>query len=202
MKKRFLSVSTAFIVLFSVIYFFDDRGFLAALIPAVLVHEAGHCLCLRAFGAKLKSIRLDLTGAKLSYTGQHMNLLQELSAALSGPSFGLIYAFVAAYFAEQMNADILNLSAGISFILSVFNLLPAMPLDGGRALLLVFRRFFGSRKSCKVSYLLSLSVSLLLLVSGIWCIHRGYGFALILSGVWLLLAASEDACKIREFVIQ
>lgn len=202
MRKEFLTASVGFILLFSVIYFFDDRGILAALIPAVLVHEAGHCLCLRAFGARLKSIHLDLTGASLSYAGAHMTLMQELSATFAGPASGLLYAFAASWLSVQWGKNVFSLSAGISFVLSIFNLLPAMPLDGGRALLLILHRFYGRRRAAKMQYIMGLIVSLILLIAGIWCVGKGFGGALILSGIWLLMAASEDACKIRGFVIQ
>ncbi len=202
MRKGFLTASAGFILLFSAIYFFDDRGILAALIPAVLAHEAGHCLCLRAFGARLKSIRLDLTGVSLSYAGAHMTLIQELCATIAGPVCGLVYAFAASWLSSQWRMSVFSLSAGISFVLSIFNLLPAMPLDGGRALLLILHRLHGRRSAAKIQYIMGLVISLILLIGGIWCVDRGFGCALILSGIWLLMAASEDACKIRDFVIQ
>ena len=202
MKKGVLTVSTGFILLFALIFFFDDQGFLAALIPPVLVHEFGHFLCLRAFGARLKRIRLDLSGLSLSYAGAHMNLIQELCTALMGPLIGLAYAFVASWLASQWGNPILSLSAGISILLSAFNLLPTMPLDGGRATFLLLNRLIGRRRAAKSLYVIGLAVSVSLMAAGIWCIDEGLGCSLLIAGIWILSAASEDACKIRSFVIQ
>lgn len=131
-----------------------------------------------------------------------MSLLQELAAAFAGPFLGLAYALAASWASGRTNSDIVGLSAGISLILSGFNLLPALPLDGGRALYLILCRLYGRRKANKVQYILGLTISLAAIVAGLWCLGNGFGAALILSGFWLLMAASEDACKMRGFVIQ
>jgi hypothetical protein len=59
------------------------------------------------------------------------------------------------------------LLAGVSLMLSVFNLLPVRALDGGQALFLALCWSFGPGRAETVSYALSLAVSLLLAAVGV-----------------------------------
>jgi Zn-dependent protease len=83
------------------------------------------------------------------------------------------------------------LAAEMSFVLTVVNLLPVLPLDGGRALACVLRRFRGGARMMAV---VRRAVLLLLLVCGIYCAAAGWGFAPLLLAFWLGVVPSYS-CK-------
>ncbi len=129
MRPPRFQLSAAAAVLYPLLLFLDSDGLAAALLPAVLCHEAGHWLALRACGARVTEVRLDAAGICLVTTGL-TGRGQEVICALAGPAAGVGWAVLAARLGGRWVS-----SAGLSALLSVYNLLPALPLDGARALL-------------------------------------------------------------------
>ena len=169
-----LDISAGALLIFALAYFFDGSGMLSALLPAAAVHEAGHVAALLACGARIRRLRLDVFGLRLDYSGS-LGCAASLFAALAGPAAGLLYAFPAMRAAGQE----LKMSGAISLLLSGFNLLPALPLDGGRALALLC----GSRtvRAC------SRVTALLLMAAGLWALFAYGSLSMLVMGGWLLV---------------
>ncbi len=110
----------------SLAYFFDDTGFFAACVPAVLAHELGHITVLRYFGANIRKVSIKVYGAKIDYAGILRNGERTLALA-AGPVAGAIYSIIAYFLLGSFG----KLSAGASLVMTVFNALPIIPLDGG-----------------------------------------------------------------------
>lgn len=115
---------------------------IAALVVVVLVHEAGHALAMRAFGYRdLKVFFIPFFGAAASGTKHDASAAQRAVVSLMGPLPGLLFALVATWFAP-LDSEFLSHVAGLALFLNAFNLLPIMPLDGGRYLdVTVFARW-------------------------------------------------------------
>ena len=129
-----LEVTPAAALAWGGLYFWDTGGLFSAALPALADHELGHALALRLFRCPLTCLHLDLTGFRLDYAGSPTRW-EECAALAAGPLAGALYALTAAWAGRQLGSLFLLLSAGISLVLTVFNLLPALPLDGGRLLL-------------------------------------------------------------------
>ncbi len=159
-------------------WFFDTSGLLSALVPAVVIHELGHVVALRCFGARLGALFLDGSGLRLDYRGV-LSPMQEVLSALAGPAAGLLYALAAAWAGRVLKSEFFLCSAGLSLVLSAFNLLPALPLDGGRALWFALR-LRGLTQGC------TLLTGTALLAWGVWGLLRGQGPGIALAGSWIL----------------
>ena len=122
-----IKISPGALLLFALTLFFDGSGTFSALIPAAAAHEAGHIAAVTACGGSVRCVRLDLFGISMDYTPR-LDGRGSIICAAAGPLAGLIYA-LAAFFA---GGDFLITSAALSLVLTFFNLLPALPLDGGR----------------------------------------------------------------------
>jgi len=85
---------------------------------------------LRIAGLKLRRLSVGLFGLEIDYYGILKGFAGAASVA-AGPLFGIVYAL-----AVSGGGEFWRLSGGISMALSIFNLLPVLPLDGGRLLLL------------------------------------------------------------------
>ena len=94
-----------------------------------VIHEAGHILLLRCFGARIRRLRIGVLGAVLE-TGGAMSYGQELAASLAGPLANLLAAVILGRLG-------CSAAAGANAVLCIFNLLPIRPLGGGRALYLL-----------------------------------------------------------------
>ena len=183
-------VSGGFILLFALIYFFDGSGFIASALPAVTAHEAGHVLVMRLFGARAHKLELSVSGLSLDYIGELGPKGTWLTAA-AGPVFGIAYAFIAARLGMLWDSEPLLMSAGFSLILSAFNLLPALPLDGGRVLRFFLSCSRGEAYSKRALERAGLIISFLLLCIGFYFLISRQGYALFFAGVWLLAVQGE-----------
>jgi len=166
----------AAVLLLVLLYSSLENRELAALLSAVLVHELGHLAALCLLGLQLCELRLELTGLCIRYAGHPSRWGQCLTAA-AGPALGLIYAQLA-------SAAGLELAAGLSLLLSLFNLLPVRPLDGWQ----MAASFCTGTYSGRVLNAIGLFTALLLLSFGIVCARQGKGYALCIVGACLLLS--------------
>ena len=120
------------------------------LFACVVIHEFGHALTAKRFGIVTRDITLYPIGGISSFEEMPEKPSQELLVAIVGPFVNLAIAavifivlavaggFPSAASVEGVN-DILNMPFlfGLmlaNIVLAVFNLIPAFPMDGGRAL--------------------------------------------------------------------
>jgi Zn-dependent protease/CBS domain-containing protein len=125
---------------------FSDGEYVAIAVVAallffvsLLLHELGHALQARRDGVEIEGINLWLFGGVAQFKTGFPSAGAEFRIAIAGPlvslAIGLLCMLVAA-FAGLPNA-IDGIVAWLGFtnlILLAFNLLPALPLDGGRVL--------------------------------------------------------------------
>lgn len=172
-------------------------GIGAFTILSVLVHEAAHALTARAFGASIDHIALTLWGGHTQYRARSMSAVGSILVSLSGPAAnGVIAALSAAAGdlapAGSTAAVFFSVSAWLNLVLAVFNLLPGLPMDGGRALesLLggVLRNpVLGTRITAWIGRAIAVGVVLFPLIRIVRSGGAG-GFSL-LSLVWAMLIA-------------
>ncbi len=173
-------ISAGAILLFALLYFIDVEGAFSALVPAVCVHELGHVLALLLCRCRIRRITISIFGAELDYAPQIFGFRAVLCAA-SGPLFGAIYAIAAC----RAGGRFLCLSGAISFLLSAFNCLPILPLDGGRIISLLLSQ----RQAGRISSL----CPFLVLSCSLCAAFRTHMLSQMLMGIWLV------ACNLRSF---
>ncbi len=121
----------------------DMRGALiwsVIVFVAVMLHEFGHALAMRAYGFS-PSITLHGLGGHTSYPeSARPTPRQSFFVTLAGPGAGLTLGFIALaarHFITSPNADLqmaLTDAVEINIGLSIINLLPILPWDGGHVL--------------------------------------------------------------------
>ncbi len=126
MDRRRLTLSLAAVLAAICLYYRGGLALLPLLLLPVAVHELSHVLALRLLGRRVTDFRLDAQGFVIGCTGG--SALSDVLIALAGPLGGVVYALLA----ERAGIDWFSQSAGVSLLLSAFNLLPILPLDGGR----------------------------------------------------------------------
>jgi Zn-dependent protease len=115
------------------------------LFSSVLLHEFGHVLVAMKQGAHVRSITLMMLGGISDIDEIPERPGQEFRLAVMGPLISLILAaigFGIVQISSNPNISFVSLWFGqVNLVLAIFNLLPAFPLDGGRA----FRSLLAAR---------------------------------------------------------
>lgn len=151
---------------------------LVALLLACAVHEAGHIAAIRLTGGRVMELTIGAAGAVIERSESRSRLAEAVCAA-SGPAAGAIYALAASALGRALGSDMLATSAGMSLVLSAFNSLPVLPLDGGRVLECVTGR--------RAAAVCSLAAASLVLLTGIILAASDYGIALLIAGAVLMV---------------
>ncbi len=119
-------------------------GFIASalLFASVLFHELSHSVVARKYGLAISKITLFFFGGISEITEEPESPSVEFKMAVAGPTSSLLLASTFALLKPIMNTflrsseitAIIDYGIQINFLLGLFNLLPAYPMDGGRIL--------------------------------------------------------------------
>ena len=108
------------------------------LAASVLLHELGHALSAQALGMRVRQITLFLLGGVSDIEGETRTPAHEYLVALAGPLVSIVIAasggLVTQVLDDGMARDVVVFVTVLNGLLAVFNLLPGLPLDGGRLL--------------------------------------------------------------------
>jgi Zn-dependent protease len=108
--------------------------FAVGFVLLLFVHELGHVLELRRQGVPASApLFIPFLGAVVGMKQMPHDAWKEAQVALAGPILGSIGAAGVWAAGEALDSDLLIALAFTGFLLNLFNLLPIVPLDGGRA---------------------------------------------------------------------
>jgi Zn-dependent protease len=114
-------------------------SFAVLLLLSVLLHEVGHCVVARAYDLPVRSITVTFLAGLTEITEPPQTPAREYAVAVVGPMVSLLLAGVGAgltpLFEPASLPHLLALGlAATNGVVAAFNLLPGLPLDGGRVL--------------------------------------------------------------------
>jgi Zn-dependent protease len=113
-------------------------AFAVILYLSVLLHEASHAFMARHYGFQVTSITLHFLGGATAIDGEARTPRQELLIAIVGPltSIAVGVGALGLWFVTPDGLLLMAVEglAGANLIVGVLNLVPGLPLDGGRVL--------------------------------------------------------------------
>jgi Zn-dependent protease len=125
-------------------------GYTLILAVSVLIHELGHAFTARTVGWTGSTIEITLWGGHTTFNEVDSTPGRSLVVSFAGPAANLILGGMA--IAAVLTLDpagvpraLLVMGAWGNLLLGVFNLLPGLPLDGGRLVEAIGWRVSGSR---------------------------------------------------------
>ncbi len=148
---------------------------------SVLLHELAHAVVAQKRGMKVESILLNLFGGVSSLTEEPRRPRDEFWISIVGPLTSLNLAgtfFILASLLGPSNPAVGAIGGYlmvVNFLLAVFNLLPAFPLDGGRVLRSIVWRITGD---------------LLKATRWVATVGRAFGWGFVGLGFWFMVSGA------------
>jgi Zn-dependent protease len=134
-KLKVLTTSASMLVSVAAYSLIWGWRFALGFVLLIFVHEMGHVLQLRREGIKASApMFIPFLGAVIWARSLGDNALAEARVGLAGPILGSLGAAALVPVADATGSDLLQALAFTGFFLNLFNLLPVVPLDGGRAM--------------------------------------------------------------------
>lgn len=169
---------------------------------SIILHELSHSLVAKALGLPLKSITLFVFGGVAELEDEPKNPIAEFAMAIAGPlaSVGLAFFFS---WAAAGTASVDGLGALvavfeylslINWVLAIFNMLPALPLDGGRVFRAVVWAIKGDLAAAtRIASRLGVALGTAIMILGVvWAVLGQFGAGLwwVLIGLFIRTAAA------------
>jgi Zn-dependent protease len=162
-------------------------GFAVALALCVLAHELGHTAVSLALGKPVSRVVIFFLGGVSEIAGELERARDELLIALAGPVVSALLAGIAgAAFAFTVHGSLawalLLLLIWSNVIVAAFNLLPGLPLDGGRVLRALTWAVSGSASTgTRVAAWAGRAIAALIVLGSTVILFEGWG-----AYVWLV----------------
>ncbi|MGE0708849.1 MAG: site-2 protease family protein [Planctomycetota bacterium] len=177
-------------------------AFLLVVFALIVLHELSHALMARAFGVGTRDITLWPIGGVSSLERMPELPHQELLIALAGPVLNLVIALglgigvavaegAGALLAPDFSSTGLAFAAAlfwVNVILAVFNLLPAFPMDGGRALRALLSMWLDRVQATRLAALAGKSMAVMFGLAGLL-----WNPILVLIAVFVWIGAGAEA---------
>jgi Zn-dependent protease len=188
-------------------------AFVILLYLSVLIHELSHSVVARAFGLPVRRILLYPLGGFSEIEQEPPTPGQEFLVSAAGPAMSLVLAALGFGVHELFNppgvagvlVDRLILA---NAVVGVFNLLPGLPLDGGRVLRAGLWKITGKSGYSTVlaawaGRAIAIVLALAVLVrpdSQIGLVNGGYGIWLIAVAAFMWMSAGQSlrSARVRE----
>jgi Zn-dependent protease len=183
-----LRIHLTFFLLLAFVFFTDIKEgykqaglsvlFVCAIFACVVIHELSHSLVARRFGREPKSITLLPIGGVAAIDMMPTKPSQEIIISIVGPATNIAIAILLALLGGLKLAAAIeksNLTASQSFltnliaaniVLAVFNLIPALPMDGGRVFRSILALKFGFLRATLWAVTIGKVIALLFIVLG------------------------------------
>jgi len=134
-KIKVLATAGSALVSVAAYSLFWGWQFAIGFVVLIFIHEMGHVFALRRHGIKASApMFVPFMGAVIWARSLGDDALTEARVGLAGPYFGAAASAVVAIVGLVTHTGLLEALGYIGFLLNLFNLLPVVPLDGGRAM--------------------------------------------------------------------
>jgi Zn-dependent protease len=134
-KIKVFSTSATMLVSIAAYSLIWGWKFAVGFVALLFVHEMGHVIQLRREGIEASApMFIPFLGAVVWAKSLGDNAAAEARVGLAGPVIGSLAAAALIPIADATGNDLFRALAFTGFFLNLFNLLPVVPLDGGRAM--------------------------------------------------------------------
>lgn len=178
-------------------------AWILAIFGSVLLHELAHCVVARRYGIVVEDILLIPIGGISQMRTMPREPERELKMAIAGPAtslgLGLLFSLATVVVGAQLWPPTLLAGswparlAWLNVMLGLFNLLPALPMDGGRvlraALAMHEDRRVATRQAARIARFLAFAMIVVGFTYNVW---------FVLIGFFVLMAAGAEEAQAEQ----
>lgn len=166
------------------------------LLAIIMIHELSHGLMAMFLGIKIQEIQILPFGGvvKLDNT-LSFTIGEEIFISAAGPISNMVLSATVFFLQEHFGWE----SSGFHFIIfsslaiGIFNLIPVLPLDGGRIFRSALSYLLGYKKATNVVTIISKLFAILLIALNIYLFSLGsYNFTFILVGIFIYYQSRRE----------
>lgn len=173
------------IILLTIIFIiYDNYNILIIAFLFVFIHECAHYITAKLLKYNINSLEIFPFGGVLKINESIIvNPFHEILISIAGPLSNIVFAFIFNNIIKINNIGNYNLlleCIEINLMIGIFNLLPIIPLDGGRIVRAYLSMVLGYRKSVKIIMIISKTLCILLFCLGIY-LYTSYKLNIIVS---------------------
>jgi Zn-dependent protease len=134
---------------------------------SVLLHELGHALVARMLGVHVSGIELSFFGGAAKMVQMPQTASHELAIAAAGPAVSLALGGAGLGLAALTGMGLFAWIGWTNLVIAGFNLIPALPMDGGRILRALLTRRLDFVRATDVAVTVSRVVAVAFAVIGL-----------------------------------
>ncbi len=197
-----VELNLSFLILLGVVYLW--MGGVAGLVvvgvafTSVLLHELGHAVVARQRRVPVSAIELHFFGGAAKMMGMPRSAKDEIAIAAAGPAVSLVLAGLGLGLGAVLGNWWIAAIGWINLTIAIFNLIPALPMAGGRILRAVLSRRLGFVDATDVSVTVARVVAVAFAVYGL----AAGMFQLVLLAPFLWMMGTQERAIARQMVRQ
>lgn len=155
---------------------------------SVVLHELGHAIVARRLGVRVAGIELGFLGGAAKMENIPRTPRHELMIAAAGPAVSLMLGGAFLGTGLAIGSPLVAQIGWINFVIAGFNLIPALPMDGGRILRALLVPRFGYVRATDISVIVARAAAIGFALLGLFA---GFYMLLILAPFLWLMGSRE-----------
>ena len=159
---------------------------------ALVFHEIAHLIMAKKLCAHIRYIEIQPCGFTAHINENSISFRDETAIAAAGALFSIISGAITLSFitVTGFESEMLTRFALTSIVIGMVNLLPVLPLDGGRILRSLLNIFLTAKCAYYAAMILGLLLSNAVIFFGIYGIMNGtLNFTVVIIGILMLLGS-------------
>lgn len=195
-KLNGITINIDFLIFILIIVSFVAGFFIQyiVILTFIILHETGHIITAVNSGASVYRLRVLPIGLNAEIDDSRCSKYGRILIYLVGPLTNLSFAILL-YLIYACHSVSNELIWGVytNIWLAFFNLLPILPLDGGKIVFELLAGHFGMFKAGKQMNILSLVISILMICFGVVIFkYTPYNASIILIGIYIFFCIKQN----------
>ncbi|MEP6865359.1 MAG: M50 family metallopeptidase [Deltaproteobacteria bacterium] len=163
---------------------------------SVLLHELGHALVARKLGVRVSGIELGFFGGAAKMVDMPRTSNHEVAIAAAGPAVSLVLASLGLGLGAMTHVALISWLGWTNLIIALFNLIPALPMDGGRILRALLSRKMDFVRATDVSVKIARVAAVAFALFGL--AYGWYQLVLLAPFLWIMTTREQMVARMSQ----